>query len=77
MALTTPNHKGHATVAAHRPLIKAVLGYAIFCAAAETPDNHIVKVGMASAARGPIVKMFLRNTVLCTAIEAPDYDLVV
>jgi hypothetical protein len=77
MALTTPNHKGHAAVAAQRPLIKAILGYAIFCAAAETPDNHIVKVGMASATSGPIMKMYLRNTVLCPAIEAPDYDLVV
>jgi hypothetical protein len=77
MALTTPNHKGHATVAAQGPLIKAILGYAIFCAAAETPDNHIVKMGMASAACRPILKVFLRNTVFCTAREAPDYDLVV
>jgi hypothetical protein len=77
MALTASNHKGYAAVAAQRPLVKAVLGYAIFCAATETPDNHIVKVGMASAARGPIMNMFLRNTILCTAIEAPDYDLIV
>jgi len=77
MALTAPNNKGHAAVTAQRPLIKAFLRYAIFCAATETPDNHIVKMGMASAACGPILKMFLRNTVLCPAIEAPDYDLFV
>jgi hypothetical protein len=77
MALTTSHHKGHAAVAAQRPLGEAILRYAIFCAATETPDNHIVQVGMASAARGPIVNMFRRNTVLGTAIEAPDYDLVV
>jgi hypothetical protein len=77
MAFTASNHKGHTAVAAQRPLGEAILGYTIFCAATETPDNHIVKVGVASAARGPIVKMFLRNTVLGTAIEAPDYDLIV
>jgi hypothetical protein len=77
MALVASNHKGHAAVAAQRPLSEAILRYAIFCAATETPDNHIVKVGMAPAARGPIVKMFLWNTILCTAIEAPDYDLFV
>jgi hypothetical protein len=77
MTFTASNHKGHAAVAAQRLLGEAILRDAIFSAATEAPDNHIVKVGMASAARGPIVKMFLRNTVLGTAIEAPDYDLVV
>jgi hypothetical protein len=77
MSLTAPNHEGHAAVAAQRSLIQAILGNTIFCAATETPDNHIVKMGMASAACGPILKMIFRNTVLSAAIEAPDYDIVV
>jgi hypothetical protein len=65
------------TFAANGPLIEPVFRHAVFCSATETTDNHIIKMGMASAARWLVVKPILWYTILCTAVEAPDNHLIV
>ena len=57
--------------------MEAIFRHAIFCSTTETTDNHIVKIGVASATCRPVVKTVSRYTILCSAVEAPDYHLFV
>jgi hypothetical protein len=57
--------------------VEAILGHAIFRTAAQTSDNHIVKMGMTPAAGGAIVKTIPGYTIFRTAVEAPDDHLIV
>jgi hypothetical protein len=77
MSCIATNNQRDATFATQRTLVELILGHAIFCSATETPDDHIIKMGMTSAARWPVVKPVLWYTILCTAVEAPDNHLIV
>jgi hypothetical protein len=76
MPLTTPDDQRHAAFAAQGALAQAILRHAIFRSATETPDNHIVEMGMTSAARGPVVNTVSLNTIPRPAVEAPNYHLI-
>jgi hypothetical protein len=73
MTLTPSDYEGNAALAAERPLIKASFRHTILCSAVETSDNHIIKMGMTSAARGPVMKAVLLYPVSRSAIKTSYY----
>jgi hypothetical protein len=76
MPLTTSDDQKHAAFAAQGALVQAVLRHAIFRSATETSDNHIVEMGMTSAARGSVVNTVPLYTIPRPAVEAPNYHLL-
>jgi hypothetical protein len=76
MPLTTPDDERHAAFAAQGALAQAILRHAIFRSATETSDNHIIEMGMTSAARGPVVNTVPLYTIPRPAVEAPNYHLL-
>ena len=76
MPFTTPDDKGDAAFPAQGALVQAILRHAIFRSAAETSDNHIVEMGMTSAARRSIVNTILLDTIPRSTVEASNYHLI-
>jgi len=74
-ALIARDDQNGAALAAEGLFVEPVLRHAVFCAAAQTTDDHLVQRDAAFAAEGPVVEPFLRDAVFRAAVEAADHHL--
>jgi hypothetical protein len=66
----------HLASAAKRPIVEPVFGHAVFCAAIQAADDHIIEWGMTFAACGLFLEPAAGYPVFRTAVEAPDNHFV-
>lgn len=76
MLAAVDNQRRTATSAQGR-IVQPVFRHAIFRAASQTPDDHIIERRMTAAARGMFLEPALWNTIFRSTVKAANYNVVI